>query len=310
MPAEVAPLDQLRDLLLALQDHAEIGFVLRLVDGGIEKRLVMHDPSGFEPAGGGDNSLRCGIVDPHGQLMRREAAEDDGMDRAEAGTGQHRLKRLGHHRHVDDDAVALADALGLQRPGKACHAIAQLAIGDALGGMGDRAVMDDGQLLSAPALHMAVDRVPAGVDHPVREPFIKRCILGEERLARRFDPVDGLGRLHPERIRVGLPATVDILIRHGILLRTATQLLRSENAPGKRVTVHIWGGGGGICRIEGRRHGLICKWRFRGKNRGRCRAVFANRPSARWLAKRPEAVSGLTRIKDDRRPPTRFGWSA
>jgi hypothetical protein len=43
--------------------------------------------------------------------LRGEAAEDDRMDRAEPRAGQHRLQRLGHHRHVDDrDAVALFDA--------------------------------------------------------------------------------------------------------------------------------------------------------------------------------------------------------
>jgi hypothetical protein len=33
------------------------------------------------------------------------------MDGADAGAGEHRDHRLRHHRHVDDDPVALADAL-------------------------------------------------------------------------------------------------------------------------------------------------------------------------------------------------------
>ena len=40
----------------------------------------------------------------------REAAEHDRMDRADARAGEHREQRLGHHRHVEDDAVALGDA--------------------------------------------------------------------------------------------------------------------------------------------------------------------------------------------------------
>ncbi len=59
----------------------------------------------------------------HGKLVRGEAAEDHRMDRAEPGAGQHRLERLGHHRHVDDDPVALLDPLGAQRAGETRHPV-------------------------------------------------------------------------------------------------------------------------------------------------------------------------------------------
>ena len=39
-----------------------------------------------------------------------EAAEDDGVRRADAGAGQHGDGQLGHHAHVDGDAVALFHA--------------------------------------------------------------------------------------------------------------------------------------------------------------------------------------------------------
>ena len=51
---------------------------------------------------------RLGVVDAGGELVRGEAAEHDGMDGADPRAGQHRDDRLRHHRHVDDDAVALA----------------------------------------------------------------------------------------------------------------------------------------------------------------------------------------------------------
>ena len=68
-----------------------------------------------------------GVVDPAGQLVRREAAEHHRVDRADARAGQHRDQRLGHHRHVDDHAVAVADALAPQRAGEARHLILELA---------------------------------------------------------------------------------------------------------------------------------------------------------------------------------------
>jgi hypothetical protein len=150
VPGDVAALDQLGHLLLALEDHAEVGLVVGHVDGGIEKGLVVHDAVRFDPAGGRDDRLRRAVVDPDGQFVRGKAAEDDRVDGPQPGAGQHRLQRLGDHRHVDDDAVALGDPLGLQRAGQAGHALLQLGIGDDVLGAGDGAVVDDGGLLAAP----------------------------------------------------------------------------------------------------------------------------------------------------------------
>eukprot|EP00962_Isochrysis_galbana_P032893 scaffold10897_cov102-Isochrysis_galbana.AAC.4 len=51
-----------------------------------------------------------GVVDPGSELGRAEPAEDHRVDRPEPCARQHCHKCLGHHRHVDDDAVALADS--------------------------------------------------------------------------------------------------------------------------------------------------------------------------------------------------------
>ena len=53
--------------------------------------------------------------------VRGKAAEHHRMDGAEPRAGEHGDHRLRHHRHVDDDAVALADALVLQHGGKRRH---------------------------------------------------------------------------------------------------------------------------------------------------------------------------------------------
>jgi hypothetical protein len=103
------------------------------------------------------------IVDPHGQFVGGEPAEDDRVDRAQPRAGQHRLQRLGHHRHVDDDAVALLDALGLQRPGERGDAVLQLGIGDLVLRAGDGLSWMIATRSPWPGLDMAVDRVPAAV---------------------------------------------------------------------------------------------------------------------------------------------------
>ncbi len=128
------------------------------------------------------------------------------------GAGQHRLKRLGDHRHVDDDAVALGDALGLQRAGKAGHAGLQFLVGDALLQMRHRAVVDDRQLVAAAGQDMAVNGVPAGVGNPVGEPFVQGRAVGVQRARGALDPVDCARGIHPEPLGIGLPPAVDVRI--------------------------------------------------------------------------------------------------
>jgi hypothetical protein len=146
--------------------------------------------------------------------VRCEAAEDDGVDGAKPGAGEHRLQRFGHHRHVDDDAVALFDPLGLERPGKAGHAVLQLGVGDDVLGARDRAVMDDRGLLAAPGEDVAVDGVPAGVDLGVGEPFVKRGTAVIQRAGGWLHPVDAPGGGKPEPLRVLLPLAVNLRIAH------------------------------------------------------------------------------------------------
>jgi hypothetical protein len=74
--------------------------------------------------------LALGVVDAVGERVGREAAEDDGVHRADARAGQHRVGRLGDHRQVDADPVALLDAAGLQHVGELADLGVQLAIGD------------------------------------------------------------------------------------------------------------------------------------------------------------------------------------
>ena len=52
-------------------------------------------------------SLAAGVLDAVLERRRREAAEHHRVDGADAGAGVHRDQHLRHHRHVDDDAVAL-----------------------------------------------------------------------------------------------------------------------------------------------------------------------------------------------------------
>jgi hypothetical protein len=93
-----------------LQNHAVVRLVGRLLDGGGEHRLVRDDAARLDATARGNYDLGLRVVDAHRELVRPEATEDHRVDRAEPGTGEHRDDRLGHHRHVQDDPVALVHA--------------------------------------------------------------------------------------------------------------------------------------------------------------------------------------------------------
>ncbi len=92
------------------------------------------------------------------------------MHRADARAGEHGDNRFGDHRHVDQHAVAGRDAKILQDGAERRRLIKQFAIGDCPLGRGDGAVVVDGGLVAAAGLHMAVERIVAGVAPRVGKP--------------------------------------------------------------------------------------------------------------------------------------------
>ncbi len=126
LPVVVAPGDEIGMAHRPLQDDAMLGLGLRLGDRGIDNGLG--DRPWLDAAGSRHDHARASGVDPGRQLMRREAAKDDRMDRTDARTGQHRHRRLGHHWHINQDAVALADAEPDQDAGEPRRCIAHFAM--------------------------------------------------------------------------------------------------------------------------------------------------------------------------------------
>ena len=117
-PVEVAASNQRRLLLWALQDEAGVGLVRREPDCLVEQRLVLDDAAGLEPAARRQDHLRLGVVDAGCELVGREAAEHHGVHRADARAGEHGDHRLWHHRHIEQDTVALLDAKAAQDRGQ------------------------------------------------------------------------------------------------------------------------------------------------------------------------------------------------
>jgi hypothetical protein len=124
---------------------------------------------------GGDHSHSACVNDALLQSFGREAAEHHGMCRADTGTGLHGNHAFNAHGHVNQDAVALLNALRLERIGKLADLGEQFFESD----LGHSAVIgfkDDGRLVLVGGADVAVQAVGAGVQFAVVKPLVERRI--------------------------------------------------------------------------------------------------------------------------------------
>ena len=195
--------------LLALQHDAALGLRGDSRDRLVEQRLVGHDAARLDAAGRGQHDARRGVLDPLRQLGRREAAEHHRVDGAETRAGEHREDGLGHHRHVEQHAVAARDAEARERAREPRHLLLQLGVAEAPPRAGDGALVDQRDLVAAPRGDVAVDGVVAGVQHAARKPG----------RAQRIAVLGALRPAHPvDRIRGAQPELLGPFARGALLL--------------------------------------------------------------------------------------------
>jgi hypothetical protein len=108
--------------------------------------------------------------------MRREATEYDRMYRTDAGTAQHRDRGLGHHRHVNDDPVALADTQRRQATRELGCLVTQLLKAQRPLGAGHRAVVDQRRPIATTGFDVPIQRVVTGIQLTAAKPAIKRRV--------------------------------------------------------------------------------------------------------------------------------------
>src|SRR5208282_5561575 len=85
-------------------------------------------------------------------------------------------------------------------------------VGDGALAAGERRIVDDGRLLAAPGIDVAVDGIEAGVADAAGEPAPVNPGLRVERRRRLLEPVDVRGRFAPKALGIALPARVDLVI--------------------------------------------------------------------------------------------------
>ncbi len=143
------------------------------------------------------------------------------MHRPDAGTCQHGHQCFGHHRHIDNDAVALGHTSGHQYACQSRNTIQQLIIGKVGFAIRNRAVVNDGGLVPTAGRNMPVNCVVTGVAFGVGEPLIKRSVGVIESLSRRCAPIHCFGGLCPIGGRIGFPFSIYAFvgIHRSLLLR-------------------------------------------------------------------------------------------
>ena len=163
--------------------------------------LERHHGAAAEAAVGGDDQLGLRVLDAVGDGLRAEAAEDDRMHRADAGAGEHGDGGLGHHRQVDEDAVARLDAVALEDIGEPADFVMKLFVGEGaffarLAGGGGLALPDQRGLVGAGGAQVPVEAVVADIE-----------LAADEPLGIRLLPFQRPGpALEPDQFRFGLPA--------------------------------------------------------------------------------------------------------
>ena len=169
----------------------------RPIDDGLEVD-VLALPEGHV---GGENQAGAGGTDPVPQGARSETSEDDRMDRADPDGREHGDDGLGAGRHVDGQAVAPIEAESTQGGRGTLDLSEQLRITERppAAALVER---DKRRTVAAPGRHVPVERVLGEVRVAAGEPPERRRLgLFEDTVGRR-GPLDQLGRLAPEGVRV------------------------------------------------------------------------------------------------------------
>jgi hypothetical protein len=172
----------------------------------------------------GDQHLASHVDHAAGKRVRREAAEDDRMGRADARAGEHRDGQLGDHAHVDRDGRPLLHAEVSQRVRELRDVALQLRIGDLAPLVLRLSFPVIRNLPAAPGLDVPVDAVVRDVEPASEEPLgVRRLPLVE--LGEGLEPAQPFPRF-------ALPELLERLVVDGRLrVRARGELGRRRVAP-------------------------------------------------------------------------------
>ena len=175
-------------------DRADVGTLAHgLVGVGLERHLL----AAAHRLIGRDHDPAIGVDDTVAQRVGRKTAEDDRMNRADTGTGEHRHRGFGNHRHVDRYPITLLYAAIFEHIGEFADFLVQFAIGQLAILAGIVPFPDDRNLVAA-AFQVTVEAVEGNVELGPLEPLDVQIALVEAPVAHRvpgLEPGDVVFRL-------------------------------------------------------------------------------------------------------------------
>jgi hypothetical protein len=128
---------------------------------------------------GGEDEARAAGLDAIEERPRAEAREDDGVDRADPDRGEEQDDRFGAERHVDRDAVALAEPEAAQGGGRALDFSEEQLVAE--GSLLPPLVqVDKRRAVAAPLLDVGVERAVGQVRPAADEPLEARRMRFED----------------------------------------------------------------------------------------------------------------------------------
>ena len=141
------------------------------------------------------------------------------MNCANPRARQHGNDGLRDHRHVDDDSVAFANACIFYHACSDNHFGQKLSITDVFFCGCYRAVVDQGNLLAAPAVNMSINSIVAGVADAIREPAAIDASTCIKNHLWCFEPINGARCIAPKSQRIALAVRIKRCIAPGVRMR-------------------------------------------------------------------------------------------
>ena len=164
------------------------------------------------PAICSNHELGFGVIDAISKRVRAEAAENDTMHGADPGAGQHRDRKLGDHRKIDRDPIALPHAQLLQHIGEPIDLAVEIPIGERAS-VARLTFPDERSFVAASGRDMTVETVGAHVELPADEPLRVGRIPGEH-LVPGLHPLELTGHPGPESLEILVRFVVERHVTH------------------------------------------------------------------------------------------------
>ena len=180
--------------------------------GLVDRWLERHGLVFAEAPIGRDHQLGLAVDQPVTQGIGRKSAKHHRVGCTDPGAGQHRDRRLWHHRHVERHQIALAHPEGLEGVGGFAHLGVQLPVGEGAG-VAWFPFPNQGGFVGPGAVQVSVQAVETEVGAAAFKPAGHRGLAPVEHGVEGLEPVQlAAGQVAPEAVGIAFSAGAEVSI--------------------------------------------------------------------------------------------------